>query len=35
MLADAWRWQSRNPRGYAADKVAAADAETTQTALAS
>lgn len=31
MLADAWRWQSRNPHGYAADKVAVA----TQTALAS
>ncbi len=35
MLADAWRWQSRNPRGYAADKVTAAEPVATQTALAS
>ena len=34
MLADAWRWQSRNPRGYAEEKVAAAEVAS-QTALAS
>ncbi|GAB6388926.1 UDP-glucose 4-epimerase GalE [Stutzerimonas marianensis] len=35
MLADAWRWQSRNPKGYAADKVAASQAANAATALAS
>ena len=34
MCADAWRWQSRNPRGYAEEKVAAAEVAS-QTALAS
>ncbi len=37
MLSDAWKWQSRNPQGYAADKPAAAKkaGTSTETALAS
>ncbi len=35
MLADAWRWQSRNPHGYLVEKVAAAAPIAQQTALAS
>jgi len=36
MLADAWRWQSRNPQGYASERIAADQAEAnTDTALAS
>ncbi|QGZ29229.1 UDP-glucose 4-epimerase GalE [Stutzerimonas stutzeri] len=35
MLSDAWRWQSRNPKGYAVETAAAKDGETAETALAS
>jgi UDP-glucose 4-epimerase len=35
MLTDAWRWQSRNPQGYAVEKTTAKEGETAATALAS
>jgi len=36
MLGDAWRWQRRNPQGYASGRIATSQAETsTDTALAS
>ncbi len=35
MLTDAWRWQSRNPQGYAAETTPAKAGKTAETALAS